>query len=322
MGAGIEASLGHRAVRAVRVLHANRAAILVPIASVPGGVSVPDELPDAPAILGLMKRVFEYIGDLSVSEVRPSDIEDVYVKLRETPTSKGKGWSGTSVRLVSKLLHNMFEHARREKIVTTNPVAEAIRPKADTEEREAMPFEESVRFERKLDPTDHHQLAVMTQMEAGLRIGEACGLRWEDIEDGYIHVRRTMYSDGTTGDPKTKDIIRVVPISATLAEALDKAKRNSEWVVGTAFGKPSKPGNMSCWWSKHRDELGLPGWTLHQFRHQFATNMAYRGINPRTMATLLGHSSPLISLQVYTHVEKSQTMDAIAQIEQAKEAVD
>ena len=120
-------------------------------------------------------------------------------------------------------------------------------------------------------------------MEVGLRIGEICGLTWDDIEDGYIHVRRTMHSDGTAGEPKTASSKRVVHVSATLATALEAAPRYSEWVVGNEFGQPLTPTCAATWWVKERDGFGLPGWTLHRFRHQFATNLARQGVNPRTM---------------------------------------
>lgn len=271
--------------------------------------------------IGLMKHVFEMIGGYSVSEVKPSDIEKVYVKLRETPTRLGEGWSGTSILGVAKVLRAMFERARKEKLIASNPVDDALRPKSDTKEKEAMAFEDAVAFEAALDPTDRRQLAILIAMEAGLRIGEICGLTWDDIEDGYVHVRRTMHANGEVGEPKTPSSKRVVPVSSTLAEALEAAPRYSQWVVGNKLGQPLSPTSAATWWAKNRDDFGLPGWTLHQFRHQFATNLARQGVNPRTMQNLLGHASPMVSLQIYTHVEKEQTVDAIAQIEAARRLV-
>ena len=40
----------------------------------------------------------------------------------------------------------------------------------------------------------------------------------------------------------------------------------------------------------------------------------------RAMAALLGHSSPVISLQIYTHLQGSQTSDAIAFLDARKAA--
>lgn len=91
--------------------------------------------------------------------------------------------------------------------------------------------------------------------------------------------------------------------------------------MGNELGRPLTPRAAAHWWCRNRDALGLPDWTLHQFRHQFATNLARNDVNPRTMAALLGHNSPMISLQIYTHVEKGQTEDAIARVWAAKAAV-
>lgn len=155
---------------------------------------------------------------------------------------------------VAQTLHNTFEHAKREKLISENPVDGAVRPKEVIEEKEVMSFEESARAASQLDPTNRFALAVLIALEAGLRAGEVGGLKWDDIYDDCIHVRRTM--------------------------------------------------------------LGM-----HHFRHQFATNLASNNINPRTMAALLGHSSPVISLQIYTHLQGSQTSDAIAFLDAKKDAV-
>ena len=98
----------------------------------------------------------------------------------------------------------------------------------------------------------------------------------------------------------------------------EKAPRHGEYVCADQFGKPLRPCAASKWLIAHRDKMGVPGWGMHHFRHQFATNLAYNNINPRTMAALLGHSSPIMSLKVYTHLQGSQTADAIALVDAKK----
>ena len=59
---------------------------------------------------------------------------------------------------------------------------------------------------------------------------------------------------------------------------------------------------------------------MHHFRPQFVTHLAYSNVDPRTMAALLGRSSPVISLRICTHLEGSQTADAIALLDAKKSA--
>ncbi len=267
-----------------------------------------------------MKFPCKYIGKKSLSAVTPQDIEQIYTRMAKTRTHEGKRFKSSTIVGVAQTMHNTFEHAKREKLITENPVDGAIRPKEVIEEKEIMSFEESARIASQLDPTDRGALGVLIALEAGLRAGEVGGLKWDDIYDGCIHVRRTLHNDGLEGPTKTPSSVRVIPISETLKAALEKAPRHGEYVCADKVGSPLRPSNAAKWLIEHRDDMGLTGWGMHHFRHQFATNLAYNNVNPRTMAALLGHSSPVISLQIYTHLEGSQTADAIALLDAKKAA--
>lgn len=47
--------------------------------------------------------------------------------------------------------------------------------------------------------------------------------------------------------------------------------------------------------------------TPHIFRHTYATNLYYAGIDIKTAQYLLGHSSLDMTLKVYTHLDNEQT---------------
>jgi len=267
-----------------------------------------------------MKFAIKCIGKLALSDVTPQDIDRIYTRMAKTPTHEGKRFKSSTIVGVAQTLHNTFEHAKREKLISENPVDGAMRPKEVIEEKEVVSFEESARIARQLDPTDRCALAVLIALEAGLRAGEVGGLKWDDVFDGCIHVRRTMHNNGKEGPTKTVSSVRVVPISQVLKDALEKAPRHGEYVCADELGSPLRPAKASKWLIAHRDDMGLPGWGMHHFRHQFATNLASNNINPRTMAALLGHSSPVISLQIYTHLQGSQTSDAIALLDAKKSA--
>jgi integrase len=267
-----------------------------------------------------MKFPFQFIGGMNLSDVTSQDIEQIYTRMATTPTHLGECYSSSTIVDAGQTLHNIFENAKREKLVSENPVDTAIRPKKVVEEKQMISFEESARVASSMDPADRYNLAVLLALEAGLRVGEVGGLKWDDIFDGCIHVRRTMHNDGKEGKTKTPSSVRTIPISQALEEALGEAPRYGDYVCGDPLGRPLRPHNVSKWLERNRDKMGLPGWGMHHFRHQFATNLAYHNVNPRTMSALLGHTSPKISLEIYTHLQGSQTADAIALLD-AKKAV-
>ena len=260
------------------------------------------------------------IGGIDLSDLKAEHVEKVYVDMSNTVNYRGKTYSTKTIQGVAILISMVLEDARRKGLVPANVAHDAIRPKHVRVEREALPLAEAVDFETKLDPADNRELAVIIMLNVGLRIGEVCALKWPDVEGGLVDVHGTMHSDGELAPTKTPAGKRKVPISNSLQEALDAAPRHSEWVCGSKLGNPLTPHAADKWWAQRRDSLGLPGWTLHQFRHQFATNLAASEVHPKVMQKLLGHTSPVISLQVYTHVHEDQGAVAINAMNDLKES--
>lgn len=143
---------------------------------------------------------------------------------------------------------------------------------------------------------------VAVMYSSGLRIGEVCNLRYEDIsrKNRRIHV--------THG--KNRSDRYAILSEYALAIVTDY------WF---AYGKPSgylfpqqrgadKP--IDTWYlskhiHQHEEELG---WskrlTCHSFRHAFGTHLYENGVDLMTIKTLLGHKS-LESTTIYVHLAVS-----------------
>jgi integrase len=73
---------------------------------------------------------------------------------------------------------------------------------------------------------------------------------------------------------------------------------------------PIAPGSA---YTKLKDilaEADLPDMRFHDLRHTFATHAAASGIDPRTLAGLLGHTKPSFTLDAYTHVTTDMQRNA------------
>ncbi|MFQ5382815.1 MAG: site-specific integrase, partial [Dehalococcoidia bacterium] len=214
-----------------------------------------------------------------------------------------------------------LKQAVRWNLIPRNPVdgAEAPRPKrpelrtlTPDEVRKLLAFvEETPRFAL-------YALAVTT----GLRRGELLGLRWDDIDldRGRLTVRRTLQQVKGRGqiplEPKTPRSRRTVALSALAVEALRRHERlqeeasrqaGSAWqdtgtVFATSVGTPFEGGVVSRTFQSDLSTAGLPRVRFHDLRHTCATLLLEGDTNPKVVQEMLGHSTIVLTLDVYSHV--------------------
>lgn len=159
---------------------------------------------------------------------------------------------------------------------------------------------------------------------AGLRIGEALGLRWSDIdlEEGRL-VRRALQRQRGRGlvfvEPKTARSRRLVYLSEVAVEALreQRARSNGGLVFVNRNGEPQESGSVTDALKVALDRAGLPRIRVHDLRHTTATVLLEAGAHPKLVQELLGHSTVALTLNIYSHLtaglsgEAARTMDRV-----------
>jgi integrase len=168
---------------------------------------------------------------------------------------------------------------------------------------------------------DNPKLCTFLKVAAltGLRSSELLGLRWADVDlkGSELHVRQRADRYGTMGAPKTVTSQRTIPIGPDLALALKRwklAQGSLDLVFPTSVGTVDNYDNvLRTVWSIMRaagvvDKRGQPKYSLHAFRHFFASwciNPKDRGgreLTAKEVQELLGHSSIVMTLDVYGHL--------------------
>ena len=179
------------------------------------------------------------------------------------------------------------------------------------------------------NPTPRN-LGILICMQSGLRIGEVCGLMWQDIDlsAGEIHVRRTVsriwLSDGDEkqnelhiGTPKTLSSVRDIPLSRNLAaivRLLKKKKSPTSYVLSDAE-IPLEPRYYRDYFRNLLCRLGIPPIRFHALRHTFATRCIESGCDYKTVSVILGHSSLATTMDLYVHpgfAEKKKAIEKMA----------
>ena len=169
----------------------------------------------------------------------------------------------------------------------------------------------------------HHPARSVTLLLVltGLRVGELLALRWRsiDLKARLLRVAETVY-DGHFDRPKTKRSARIIPIGAETAEILAAIRPSvvdsNALVFATREGLPLNRWNLL---RKHlkpvAKKFGLPGLTWHLLRHSHATMLDAVGTPIGTMQSLLGHSSPEITREIYLHAIPEEQRRAVDSVE-------
>ncbi len=144
---------------------------------------------------------------------------------------------------------------------------------------------------------------------SGLRLGEVCSLRYEDIDrrNMRIHIRHAKnHSD------------RYAILSNNALDLLTsywfECGRPKDWLF-PANKKPGVPYSSTAFSNKFVKYRRLYGWnkrlTCHSLRHAFGTHIYENGTDLLTLKALLGHKS-LNSTTVYVHLASNGTGNAVS----------
>ena len=165
------------------------------------------------------------------------------------------------------------------------------------------------------EPKDPMYVGILLAFLAGLRRGEICGLRWNDI-DFYRHtitIRSAVgVSNGKDGDytknPKNKTSNRTLPIMPELEAALLDRKAlivplDSWYVIGEQeqFMRPQQYNRLFSEFVDRNNLLDAYGKKIvpHGLRHNFATVGIQSGMDIASLALMMGHASRAMTLDTY-----------------------
>ena len=255
------------------------------------------------------KHLLPTLGSANMTNLTTARMNDfIWQKLNKGRLNGKGGLSAKSVRDIMTVFCSISVYAAREygirEIYFTMPKTEQRRIDVlNANERSHL-----IRF--LLANPDRTNAAVLLCLFTGLRVGELCGLRWEDIDLGnrMISVNRTVQrvnhagaSEIIVGTPKSRSSIRVIPIPEFVAEFLAMMMGGSDSYLITGTAKPTEPRTMQNRFRRILKECGIRTVNFHMIRHTYATICIEHGFDPKTLSELLGHADASITLNRYVH---------------------
>lgn len=297
-------------------------------------------------------HIIPNIGKLKLSQLNAEILQEFFNNQYKSGRIDGKGGvSEKTLRNMRNMFHYALQQACDNDLITKNYIEQVKLPKIPQVEMRVLDDYEQFQLCTELNKSEERfGIGVYIALHTGMRIGEICGLHWDDIDlssdIGTIRVRRTLgrlmkyrdsegkYKEGEATTevvetpPKSSKSIRDIPIDEEVCKVLRKYRSKiftersqcqevydkTGYVICTEIGTHIEPSTLSDTYKRILASAGIKNANFHALRHTFATNAIKLGIDPKTVSELLGHADVSITLNRYAHSFDEQKREAMKKI--------
>lgn len=279
------------------------------------------------------KRISKDLGWKKLSDLSQIDIQNVLNNLKSDASRK------TSKAVLCDMLNKAIES---DLIIKNN--ASRTNAKIDNYDKKEKRILSNEEVDILYAYTDGTYIGniIKTGLETGMRIGEITGLTWDciDWDSNLIHVRKTLCYSKTNGKkkfffnpPKSSAGYRSIPMSVKVKEVvlrqMERTRELSECyepladfenlVFPNSNNHPAFRNNIAVSLDHlteriNKDGIEFEPFTPHSLRHTFATNCIAKGMNPKVLQKILGHSTLQMTMDLYCHVREDSVYNEMAAV--------
>jgi len=262
----------------------------------------------------LIKRQ-EQFCKLPIHKVSTGDVHDV---LQAIASEKARGQR--SLKNARNFLSGAFKFAVNKRLIPINPVQGVITPKGTRPSKtHAYTLDEIYTLLDVLHEEPAHTLCLTAAL-SGLSQSELVALKWDDIVNGEINVKRGVWH-GKISKTKTAAREESLPLLSVVHDALEAHKaRNGyhEWVFHGETGEPLRMDNFNARVIRPTlKEAKIPWHGWHAFRRGLASNLRDLGADPKVAQAILRHANVRTTLDFYTKVRPEQRTEAMNKLQTA-----
>lgn len=252
------------------------------------------------------------IASMPIDEITSIDIQKYVNELA------GSGYGLSTIKKQMRIVTAPLKQAAALRQIPANPAVGIQLPaRTNIQKREQMAEayspEEQERLLRVLNSGSRRgYAAIALMMETGLCVGEALALRWRDVQISRkrLSVRSTVVrlankkQSFVQESAKSESSNRTIPLTPNAIDILSRLAREaeSEWVFTNEDGQRFSYEALRYQTRRACAEANVEYRGEHVFRHTFATNCYYKGVDVKILSRLLGHTDTTITYNIYVHL--------------------
>ena len=269
----------------------------------------------------IVKLVHEHFGVMKLKDLTRT-------RYQRFITQRGKNRSKDTVEKTHFAIKSCMKDALYDKLIDRDPTYKAVltydvKPQSRLKYWNVNELAKLIEYFEK----GEHQIDTLFYLLAttGMRIGEAYGLAWNDVDGNQVTIKRGYnHSHKIFTDGKNTSSLRTIQIDDKTKSMLNRYRMKyrkicSDYLFIDNFKKTIMTHTGSVKYLKSVcKKLQVQELTPHAFRHSHCSYLLFNGVDIQYVSKRLGHSTVLETQKTYSHIldemntrEKERTMEAI-----------
>lgn len=263
----------------------------------------------------LSNYILPVYGEQPMDQITYDFIEAHCNYLLESGGVSKKGLSSKTVTDVLSVIRNVLKFSVKKGIYVPCD-GSAIQIKRISKPMRVLSRSEQEQLcQHLLAQPDPCNVGILVCLFTGLRVGEICALRWEDVSFSeqviFVHHTLQRVQDKSGSEKKTKIVIttpkspcsiRTIPIPDELSVILTTHKTSSSgYILTNNDSKFIEPRTMQNKFKRALEISKIEDANFHALRHTFATRCIELGFDVKSLSEILGHATVNITMNRYVH---------------------
>jgi len=255
------------------------------------------------------KYIAKELGTLKIEELKSTNVESLFDSLKE------KNVAISTKKTLIYIVRSSLNYAHKEGYTEYIDVS-MIKFKRPIKTIFVLSREEQNTLENKLkDKVNIRKVCLLLCLYSGLRVGEVCGLKWEDIDfsNKSLIIKRTIERIRNKDEninsktvliestPKSETSNRIIPVPEFILHFLKEYRSNDNFYLLSKSESLYDPRLFESFYSRILKSCNISSNKFHTLRHTFATRSIESKMDIKTLSEILGHSQVETTLKLYVH---------------------
>ena len=268
------------------------------------------------------------LGHLSLEEITEERIQETVLLWQNQGMNNGHPLKKSTVQNLTVLLKQVLKYGARKKVMADMNLTIQFAVQPQMNKRKVFDVNEQRRLiQAVLSDLNNKTFGILLCLNSGLRIGELCALKWEDIDidNGVLHVTKTLQriydrrQHGKTEiiitSPKTVTSVRDVPISKRVLSIISMLpQREGAHYILTNSARYTEPRRFRQFYKEFLIKNEIDELHFHCLRHTFATRCIEGGADYKSVSEILGHTTIHTTLNMYVHPQMEEKRKCVEMV--------